>query len=424
MIRPTIKIPWRKGDKRIYRQPLPPIGAVTQAEMDYNNPYSASGFIGALPDPKKLSKTNGPKPQLPSLLTPEKWQQPAPPPAQTALALGAPPTSDADVAQANLGKWGSALGAMAPYFLGAGAPRTIDQLPQRAEYLAKAGQAFTKEMQDYGKREQAEKLQGLQLKAAEQKMTAEAQRSSATKSLADRYRKAGKPILAEAIEGGHTELIKAALAGRKLDSNQLVTQERAMRTEFEKAVEEERDQINAYARIEAIWQNPDTNQIREFKVDGAGYTIMDADGAADLALIFNFMKLLDPKSVVRESEFRMAGTTGGWVDWVKKELANVIGGQKLSAPMRKRMMRQARNQFDSATTRYGNKLDKARARVGIYEKGEFGISAERVFGGTGIYQPLLKRETFRLVGGAPNAEETDAEALERLRKQKAASRGT
>lgn len=36
----------------------------------------------------------------------------------------------------------------------------------------------------------------------------------------------------------------------------------------------------------------------------------DKSGASDLALIFNFMKSQDPESVVRESEFRSAATTG------------------------------------------------------------------------------------------------------------------
>lgn len=38
----------------------------------------------------------------------------------------------------------------------------------------------------------------------------------------------------------------------------------------------------------------------------------DASGASDLALIFNFMKMHDPESVVREAEFKTAETARGW----------------------------------------------------------------------------------------------------------------
>ena len=40
----------------------------------------------------------------------------------------------------------------------------------------------------------------------------------------------------------------------------------------------------------------------------------DPSAAGDLALIFNFMKTLDPGSVVRESEFSTAAQAGSFLD--------------------------------------------------------------------------------------------------------------
>lgn len=60
----------------------------------------------------------------------------------------------------------------------------------------------------------------------------------------------------------------------------------------------------------------------------------DPSPAGDLALIFNYMKILDPGSVVRESEFANAAATGAWGELLKAAGLKVIEGVRLSPKMR------------------------------------------------------------------------------------------
>lgn len=56
--------------------------------------------------------------------------------------------------------------------------------------------------------------------------------------------------------------------------------------------------------------------------------------AGDLSMIFNYMKMLDPGSVVRESEFATAAATGSYGERIKAQVNKVMRGEKLSEAMR------------------------------------------------------------------------------------------
>jgi hypothetical protein len=56
--------------------------------------------------------------------------------------------------------------------------------------------------------------------------------------------------------------------------------------------------------------------------------------AGDLALIFNYMKMLDPGSVVRESEFANAAATGAYGERIKAAVGKIATGERLSDAMR------------------------------------------------------------------------------------------
>jgi hypothetical protein len=60
----------------------------------------------------------------------------------------------------------------------------------------------------------------------------------------------------------------------------------------------------------------------------------DPSPAGDLALIFAYMKMLDPGSTVREGEFANAQNSGGVPDRVKAMYNNVISGERLSKNIR------------------------------------------------------------------------------------------
>lgn len=60
----------------------------------------------------------------------------------------------------------------------------------------------------------------------------------------------------------------------------------------------------------------------------------DPSAAGDLALIFNYMKVLDPGSVVRESEFAQAASTGAFGERIKAAAEAIGTGRRLSQAMR------------------------------------------------------------------------------------------
>ena len=73
----------------------------------------------------------------------------------------------------------------------------------------------------------------------------------------------------------------------------------------------------------------------------------ETSAAGDLALIFNYMKMLDPGSVVRESEFATAANSAGVPDRIRAQYNRVISGERLATNTRNDFLRQSENLFNS-----------------------------------------------------------------------------
>jgi len=67
--------------------------------------------------------------------------------------------------------------------------------------------------------------------------------------------------------------------------------------------------------------------------------------AGDISLIFNFMKMLDPGSVVRESEFATAQNAAGVPDRVKNIYNRALKGQRLTDVQKRNMISQSQSIF-------------------------------------------------------------------------------
>ena len=81
--------------------------------------------------------------------------------------------------------------------------------------------------------------------------------------------------------------------------------------------------------------------------DAFGRVIASPDTAGgDLALIFNFMKMLDPNSVVREGEFATAAAAAGLPDRIVALAQRVDTGKRLTAPQRQDFQNVARSMFN------------------------------------------------------------------------------
>lgn len=67
----------------------------------------------------------------------------------------------------------------------------------------------------------------------------------------------------------------------------------------------------------------------------------DPSAAGDLALIFNYMKMLDPGSVVREGEFATAQNAAGVPDRIRNMANRLINGERLNESQRKDFVTQS-----------------------------------------------------------------------------------
>lgn len=78
----------------------------------------------------------------------------------------------------------------------------------------------------------------------------------------------------------------------------------------------------------------------------------DNTGASDIAMVYSFMKMLDPTSVVREGEFATAENAGGVPQQIQSLYNKVINGQRLAPEVRQQFMQQADRQYQEQYSTY------------------------------------------------------------------------
>lgn len=98
-------------------------------------------------------------------------------------------------------------------------------------------------------------------------------------------------------------------------------------------------------------------------------------GPGDIALITSFMKMLDPGSVVRETEFATARDTAGLYTRLENSLKKAESGQFLQAKQRKEFVDLAKQYLDSAQKKAGD--DKKALNVVVKN---YKLNPENVFG--------------------------------------------
>lgn len=81
----------------------------------------------------------------------------------------------------------------------------------------------------------------------------------------------------------------------------------------------------------------------------------DPSAAGDLSLIFNYMKMLDPESVVRESEFATAAATASLMERAKGVYTKMTGGRRLSDAQRKDFVDRSKLLFKEADRIHGGR---------------------------------------------------------------------
>lgn len=97
------------------------------------------------------------------------------------------------------------------------------------------------------------------------------------------------------------------------------------------------------------------------------------DAAGDISLIFGYMKLLDPGSVVREGEFATAQNAAGIPDQIKNIYNRALEGTRLNPGQRKMFQGQAGALYKTARGEYDTRANQMR---GIAQ--QYNLNADRI----------------------------------------------
>lgn len=159
--------------------------------------------------------------------------------------------------------------------------------------------------------------------------TAQAQARKAWMQADDRAPKGPDPVLGE-IRQLRLEQMRNSGGALNLSPSQQ-TSMRAMSDDFEKASKDYLTRVQAFQTIDAGAKSP--------------------SAAGDLAMIFSFMKMLDPASTVREGEFANAQNAAGIPDRLRNQWNRLLNGERLNPQQRGDFLGQARTQLDQARVR-------------------------------------------------------------------------
>ena len=80
-------------------------------------------------------------------------------------------------------------------------------------------------------------------------------------------------------------------------------------------------------------------------------------GAGDMSLLYSYVRLLDPTSVVRESEFAQAAASGSFGERVQGAVGRVLSGERLPDSLRNDFVREAGNLYKTQLRNHNQMAD-------------------------------------------------------------------
>lgn len=134
---------------------------------------------------------------------------------------------------------------------------------------------------------------------------------------------------------------------------------------------EKRPEIELKLRQE---YNKQTGSFQDVNAAFARIKASEDTAAGDIALIFNYMKMLDPGSVVREGEFATAQNAAGIPTQVMNIYNKALTGERLSPGQRKSFISQAGQLYKAA----GQQEKKVRSGLERISKG-YGLNPDNIF---------------------------------------------
>lgn len=167
-------------------------------------------------------------------------------------------------------------------------------------------------------------------KAEAERAKAEAPRKEKRAALEDRKFEAEVKKLEKELEGG-----------KLLDPIEIAKLESGVRKEFTNLSKDFFTQRDAFGRIQGIVGN-----------DPSKMTPAD-----DIALIFNFMKVNDPGSTVREGEFATAENAASIPTRIRVQYNKALKGDKLLPKQRMEFVNTSRKLFNAADRQHNRRID-------------------------------------------------------------------
>lgn len=250
------------------------------------------------------------------------------------------PVATPSFAESLLRGFQSRNGANALIGLGSG----LLSQPTFAKGLAAGGQGF---------------MQGMEADdayATQQKAEAErAQQIAETAALKDKYAKwfteQGQPQIAQGIADGIVEPGKAYWdfvspkpAGEAFTLGAGETRYGPDGAVLAQGAPDQQNQFGNEKDLFAQYSNSDPVKMYETVKGGYERVRQSAalqTGAGDMGLIYGYMKMLDPGSVVRESEFATAAQAGSYGQQIQGLVSRIISGERLPEDVRQQFVQSA-----------------------------------------------------------------------------------
>lgn len=201
--------------------------------------------------------------------------------------------------------------------------------------------------------ERAAKLDPIKKKKEQQDLLSKASELELTKARTNKVLSENRKLDAE-TKKAILELESLKATGGK-DPAKVFDQEKKLRDEYVKRTASFSAAQDAFTKVEE--------------------SAKDKSGAGDIALITSFMKMLDPGSVVRETEFATAQDTGGYIVKLKNALTKAQTGQFLTDKQR--------TEFSGLAKRYMSAAEKQEkgVRAGLNKVVKnYSLNPENVFG--------------------------------------------